>query len=44
MELKPIQDLHIKILTLDENVMQQINKTVGVPCQEVGGLNHVADS
>lgn len=44
MELKPIQDLHIKLLTLDENVMQQINKSVGVPCQEVGGLNHVADS
>lgn len=44
MELKPIKDLHIKWLTLEESVMQQINKSIGVLCQEVGGLSQVADT
>lgn len=44
MELKPIQDLHIKWLTLEESIMQQINKSIGVLCQEVGGLSEVADT
>lgn len=44
MELKLIQDLHIKWLTLEESIMQQMNKSIGVLCQEVGGLSQVADT
>lgn len=44
MELKQIQDLHIKQLTLEGSIMQQINKSIRVLCQEVGGLSQVADT